>query len=153
MKRVRRSIRIDADRKSVFRLIGDPDRYPEFFVGITRWESRSRAKRAAGARYRVLMQVGSIEAGGVVRVERWEEPELITWTWEQGVHQEGRWELKEVGDQTDLSFEIAFDLSGGPVGSLVEQIAGRIVARNLWATLLAARRLIELESNARPARR
>jgi ribosome-associated toxin RatA of RatAB toxin-antitoxin module len=147
MKTVRRRIRIEADAKSVFKLIGDPDRYPDFFVGITRWESRSRTKRAAGARYRVLMRVGSIEAGGTIKVERWEEPDLITWTWEQGVHQEGRWELNEVEGGTDLTWEIAFDLSGGPAGRLVEQIAGRIVGRNMWATLLAARRLIELESS------
>ncbi|MDQ4095678.1 MAG: SRPBCC family protein [Actinomycetota bacterium] len=141
-----RTIKIDADRKSVFKLIGDPERYPDFFVGITRWESLSRTKRAAAARYRVLMKVGSIEAGGIIRVERWEEPELITWTWERGIHQEGRWQLSEVAGGTDLTFEVGFDLSGGPVGLLVEQLAGRIVRRNMWATLLAARRLIELEN-------
>ena len=147
MKTVRRTIRIEADAKSVFELIGDPDRYPDFFVGITRWESQSRTKRAPGARYRVLMKVGSIEAGGTIKVERWEEPDLITWTWELGIHQEGRWELQEVeGQKTDLTWEIGFDLSGGPAGRLVEQIAGRIVGRNVWATLLAARRLIELET-------
>ena len=148
MKTVTRTITIDADRKSVFKLIGEPQRYPDFFVGITRWESLSRTKRAAGARYRVLMRVGSIEAGGVIRVERWEEPELITWTWERGVHQEGRWQLDEVAGGTNLTLEVDFDLSGGPVGSLVEQLAGRIVGRNTWATLLAARRLIELESRS-----
>lgn len=36
-----------------------------------------------------------------------------------------------------------YDLSGGPLGRLVEHLTGRIVERNLWATLLAARRILE----------
>ena len=148
MKTIRRTISIESDPQTVFDVIGDPTRYSDFLVGITRWESRSRKRRGVGARYRVLMRVGSIDVGGLIRVERWEEPDLIAWTWEEGVHQEGRWELKEIDDGTEVAFEIGFDLSGGPVGSLVEHLAGRIVGRNMWASLLAARRLIESDSGA-----
>ena len=42
-----------------------------------------------------------------------------------------------------MTLEVSFDLSGGPVGRLVELLAGRMVGRNLYATLLAARRLVE----------
>ncbi|HEX2296610.1 MAG TPA: SRPBCC family protein, partial [Actinomycetota bacterium] len=68
MKTIRRSIAIDAPRDRVFDLVDDPGRYPEFFVGITKWEPRSKKRRGVGAKYRVLMQVGSIEAGGTIRV-------------------------------------------------------------------------------------
>ncbi len=149
MRTIRRTITIDSEPATVFRLIGDPARYPEFFVGITHWEARSRKRRGVGAEYRVLMRVGSVDVGGVVRIDRWEEPELISWTWQQGVHQEGRWELRQGDEGTDLSLQIGFDLSGGPVGALVERLAGRIVGRNAWATLLAARRLVELEPSSR----
>jgi ribosome-associated toxin RatA of RatAB toxin-antitoxin module len=145
--RIHKSIQIDRDPESVFELVDDPGRYEEFFVGITKWEPRSKKRRGVGARYRVLMKVGSIEAGGLVRVTHRVEPKSIEWVAEQGVRQEGRWELheNETGGTT-LTLEIDFDLSGGPVGALVARLAGRMVARNMWATLLAARRILESEA-------
>jgi ribosome-associated toxin RatA of RatAB toxin-antitoxin module len=146
VKSIRRGISIDAERGDVFELVDDPGRYPEFFVGITKWEPRSKKLRGVGARYRVLMQVGSIEAGGTIVVKRRRVNELIEWRYEQGIHQEGRWKLRELDGATELTLEVRYDLSGGVVGRLVEQITGRIVERNLWATLLAARRLLESRS-------
>nr|MBA2600354.1 SRPBCC family protein [Actinomycetota bacterium] len=136
---------IDDKPKKVFALISDPARYPDFFVGITRWKPMTKKKRGQGARYRVLMAVGSIEAGGTVKVERWDENVLITWGSEAGVEQRGRWELHPTDEGTELLLQIEFALSGGPVGWAVERLAGRTVVRNMWATLLAARRLIEME--------
>ena len=144
--RVERSISIDRDPKAVFAVVSDPTRYADFFVGITRWEPLDQKKRGIGARYRVLMQVGSIEAGGIVRVDTWDEPHTIEWEAETGIRQRGSWELVGDEDATDLTLTIEFDLSGGPVGVLVERLTGRIVARNMWATLLAARRILEEEN-------
>ena len=143
MRTIARSILIDAPPSRVFELIDSPDRYPEFFVGMTKWESESEQESGVGARYRVLMKVGSIEAGGTVKVTEWSDPETIAWCWERGIHQEGRWELRPHDGGTEVTLEVSFDLSGGPVGRLVELIAGRMVGRNLYATLLAARRLVE----------
>jgi ribosome-associated toxin RatA of RatAB toxin-antitoxin module len=146
LMKIKKSIDIDRDQETVFQLVDDPGRYPEFFSGITKWEPRSKKLRGVGARYRVLMKVGSIEAGGIVRVTQWTEPKAIKWEAERGVRQQGRWQLRGNGaGGTRLTLEIDFDLSGGPVGALVERLAGRIVARNMWATLLAARRILELE--------
>jgi len=143
--RLTQRILIDDKPKKVFALISDPARYPDFFVGITRWKPMTKKKRGQGARYRVLMAVGSIEAGGTVKVERWDENVLITWGSEAGVEQRGRWELHPTDEGTELLLQIEFALSGGPVGWAVERLAGRTVVRNMWATLLAARRLIEME--------
>jgi ribosome-associated toxin RatA of RatAB toxin-antitoxin module len=141
---VTRSIRIDRPPEEVFALVDAPERYPEFFRGITRWESRSKRKKGVGARYRVLMKVGSIEAGGTIVVTERIENRVIAWTSEVGIEQEGRWDLKPLdGTATEASLEVTFDLSGGIIGALVERMTARIVARNLWATLLAARRLVE----------
>lgn len=143
MKIIRKSIVIEAPRGKVFALVDDPGCYPEFFVGMTKWERRSKKHRGVGAKYRVLMQVGSIEAGGTVRVTERTANREIAWTWEQGIHQSGRWTLDDAAGATELTLEVSYDLSGGPLGRLVEQLTGRIVERNLWATLLAARRLLE----------
>src|ERR687887_1017636 len=69
---LRRAIDINRDAGAVFGLISDPARYPEFLVGITKWQLCSEKKRGLGASFRVLMRVGSIEAGGAVKVTDWQ---------------------------------------------------------------------------------
>jgi len=96
--------------------------------------------------------VGSIEAGGVVRVTDWQEPRTIAWKSERGISQQGRWTVTPHEDRaSELHLEIAYELGGGPVGELVERIVGRVVGGNMHATLLAARRILEFEE--RPASR
>ena len=151
MIRVRRSLRIDRPVGEVFRLVGALDRYPEFFAGITKWDPKSPERTGVGARYRVLMQVGSIQAGGTLRVTEWEDDRLIAWESETGVQLSGSTEIEPEGNGTRVHLEVAFDLPG-PGGWLVERIAGRIVDRNLWATLLAARRIVEHEQAPREPR-
>jgi len=144
MREITQRIHIERPPEDVFKLISDPDRYPEFFSGLTRWSLLSD-KPGFDARYRVLMKVGSIEAGGIVRVVYWHEPTSIRWRSEQGIEQEGRWRLRPTDSGTDVSLTISFDLAGAVAGFIVERVAGRIVVRNMWASLLAARRLLEIE--------
>lgn len=143
MKRISQHIRVEREPKEVFALIGDPARYPIFLIGMTRWKPVTDKTQGVGARFRVLMKVGAVEVGGIVEVTRWEEPVCIEWTSQQGVRQGGRWLLEDADGGTDLGLEIDYDIGGGRAGRLVERIAARTVARNSWATLLAARRIIE----------
>lgn len=143
--RVEQTIHIDAEPKQVFELIADPSRYPEFLAGMTTWKPLSDPTVGVGARFRQLMKVGSVEVGGVVEVTRWEEPVCIEWSSVQGVRQSGRWLLAPIDGTTELRFEIDYDIGGGPIGKLVERIAAKTIARNAWASLLAARRLIEID--------
>ena len=145
MMRISRHVLIDRPRREVFTLVSDLSRGPEWFAGITRWEPRSRKRRGVGARYRVLVRVGSIEAGGTLVVTEWKPPGTIAWESEDGVEQRGRWRLRETASGTELSLEIEFSLPGGPAGWLVERLAGRAIARDMLATLLAARRILEFE--------
>lgn len=144
MQRVHQSLHIDRSPKEVWALVGDIERSPEFFAGITKWSRKSEQRTGVGARYRVLMQVGSIQAGGTIAVTEWEEGRLIAWESETGIQMTGRTEIEPEGAGARVHLEIAFTLPG-PAGWLVERITGRIVGRNLWATLLAARRMIEHE--------
>ena len=138
------SISMNVEPEKVFALVSDPSRYCEFFEGVTRWKPLSDDV-GEGARFRVLMQVGSIEAGGTVRVTEWSDPTKIAWESEAGIHQKGRWLISEHPNETRLELEIEYSLSGGPAGWLVERMAARIVGRHIWATLLAARRILEFE--------
>lgn len=144
MRKIVQEIVIERSPDDVWGLISDPDRYPDFFKGLTRWQLLD-GQPGMGARYKVLMQVGSIEAGGTLSVTEWSASEAIRWESEQGIDQQGSWQLRPLETGTKVTLEISFDLSGGPVGRLVEVLTGRIVARNMWATLLAARRLLESE--------
>jgi uncharacterized membrane protein len=94
------------------------------------------------------MQVGSIEAGGVVVVRQWERPTTIAWESESGIRQRGRWRLEDDPAGTRLSLHVEYSLSGGPAGWLVERMAARIIGRHMWATLLAARRILEQEGSS-----
>lgn len=144
MRTLYQRVLIERDIRRVFDLVSEPACYPEFFSGLSRWSPLSD-EVGLDARYRVLMRVGSIDAGGIVKVTEWEPPRTIAWEWEEGIHQFGRWRLREIQGATELALEISFDLSGGPVGTLVERLAGRTLVRNLRASLLAARRLLEAE--------
>lgn len=145
--RVARQMLIGREPGEVFALASDPERLRDFFVGISRWEPRSRKRRGVGARYRVLMRVGSIEAGGTVRITEWVENELVAWESEDGIEHRGRWTLRPASAGTNVALEIDFRLHG-PLSWLVERLAGRIVDRNVLATLLAVRRIVELEPRA-----
>src|SRR2546423_937862 len=114
MARLHQCVLIDREPRAVFALVSDPRRDEEFFSSLGRWEPRSRKIRGTGGRFRVLMRVGSIEAGGILRVTEWREPELIAWESESGVDQRGRWQVRPVGDGSELHLVIEFDLPGGP---------------------------------------
>jgi ribosome-associated toxin RatA of RatAB toxin-antitoxin module len=140
--RLLRSIVVERDPADVFKFLAEPDGYPRFFAGITRWQACSEKSRGLGARYRVLMRVGPIQAGGTVRVTVWEAKRQIAWTAERGIAQSGAWKLNRANGKTDLTLEIEYELVG-PASWLVERIAARTIARNMLATLLAVRRELE----------
>src|SRR5437764_13462637 len=112
MIRLRRSALIDREPAEVFALLSDLGRYPELFVGISRWEPRSRRRRGVGARFRVLMRVGSIEAGGTLAITEWKPNERIRWASEAGVEQKGGWRLEPAHGGTRLHLEIEYALPG-----------------------------------------
>jgi ribosome-associated toxin RatA of RatAB toxin-antitoxin module len=151
MHRLKRSIVVHREPEAVFDLLSDPERFPEFFVGITRWQRCSQKERGMGAEYRVLMRVGSIEAGGIVRVTDWQEPRTIAWKSDRGIEQRGRWTVTPREDgSSEVELEIAYDLAGGPVGRLVELVVARVVGGNMSATMLAVRRILDFEEPPRP---
>jgi uncharacterized protein YndB with AHSA1/START domain len=145
MMRISQKIQIERPPADVFKLIGDPARYPSFLTGATTWKPVTDQTQGIGARFRVLMKVGSVQVGGVVEVVRWEDDVCIEWTAVQGVRQSGRWLLTPTDGGTELAIELDSDIGGGLIGKFVERISSKTLIRNLWATLLAARRIIENE--------
>lgn len=144
--RVERQLVINAPRQVVWEYISDPDNYTSFFSGITRWEVEGRKKRGCGARYRMLMHVGSAEVGGLVEVVEWEDPGDMAWTSVMGVDQRGRWRLRESGpNRTSVMLRLSYHAPGGLLGWLSDQLSAPMVRNNLHQTLQNLKRHIESE--------
>ena len=142
--RVERQLVVNAPRDQVWDYISDPANYTLFFSGITRWEVDGRKKRGCGARYRMLMRVGSAEVGGLVEVVEFEEPGDMAWTSVMGLDQRGRWRLREHGpNRTVVLFRLSYHAPGGLLGWLSDQISRPMVDRHIRQTLETLKRLIE----------
>jgi uncharacterized membrane protein len=151
--RVERTIVVNAPREVVWDYITDPANYTLFFSGITRWEVEGRKKRGCGARYRMLMHVGSAEVGGLVEIVEFEEPGDMAWTSVMGVDQRGRWRLREHGpNRTSVMFRLSYHAPGGLLGWLSDQLSAPMVRGNIHHTLENLKRHIESE-RAEDARR
>lgn len=138
---------ISAPIESVWSVISDPERALTYMAGITRWEVAADEPTGLGARYRMLMRVGSAEIGGLVEVVEWEPPRELAWTSVTGIDQKGRWRLREApGGRTRVEIRLAYGVAGSGLGGwLAEQIAGPSVTSNLRSTCRQLSRLVEHE--------
>jgi uncharacterized membrane protein len=144
--RVERELVINAPRQVVWDYVTNPDNYTLFFSGITRWQVDGRKKRGCGARYRMLMRVGSAEVGGLVEVVESDEPGDMAWTSVLGVDQRGRWRLREHGpNRTSVMFRLSYHAPGGLLGWLSDQLSAPMVRGNIHSTLENLKRHIESE--------
>ena len=159
--RVEQQIVVNAPRALVWDYITDPGNYTSFFSGITRWEVEGRKKRGLGARYRMLMRVGSAEVGGLVEIVEFDEPGDMAWTSVMGVDQRGRWRLRDHGpNRTSVVFRLSYHAPGGLLGWLSDQLSSPIVGRNIHQMLENLKRHIESDraeqarrTRAKPAKR
>ena len=153
--RVERETVINAPRELVWETITNPANYTKFFSGITRWEIDGRKKRGLGARYRMLMHVGSAEVGGLVEIVEFDEPGDMAWTSVMGVDQRGRWRLREHGPtRTSVVFRLSYQAPGGLLGWLSDQLSAPMIRNNINHTLQNLKRQIEsdLAEEARKTR-
>jgi uncharacterized membrane protein len=146
--RVQAEIDVVAPPGLVWDFITDPTRYLHFMNGVTRWEVASEQERGCGARYRMLMRVGSAEVGGLVEIVEHEEPRDLAWTSVTGVDQRGRWRLRERagGARTRVELRMQYGVAGaGVLGWLAEHLAAPTVRENLRRSLRELKRQAEHE--------
>jgi uncharacterized membrane protein len=145
--RVSADIVVSAPPELVWETVSDPSRALHFMSGITRWEVVSDQRDGLGARYRMLMRVGSAEIGGLVEMVEWVEHRDIAWVSVTGVDQRGRWRMRDCGDgDTRVEFRLAYGVAGaGPFGWLAEQLAAPTVRGHLRRTLQQLKRQVEHE--------
>jgi uncharacterized membrane protein len=145
--RVAAGIEITASPRLVWAQVSDPSRYLDFMSGITRWEVVGSRRTGLGARYRMLMQVGSAEVGGLIEVVEFERDAELAWTSITGVDQRGRWRLRErPGGRTRVELRLQYGVAGsGLWGWIAEHVAARGVSGHLRRTLQQLKRQVEHE--------
>jgi uncharacterized membrane protein len=155
--RVGASIQVSAPAEVVWDFIDDPARYLHFMSGITRWEVAGEQRTGVGARYRMLMRVGSAEVGGLVEVVEHDPPSELAWTSVTGIDQRGRWRLRErdadsLPPRTDVELRLSYGVAGAGLGGwLAERIAAPMVRANLRRSLQQLKRQVEHEQLRRQA--
>ena len=146
--RVAAQIEVAAPPELVWAFVTDPARTLHFMSGVTRWEVASPGTdRGLGARYRMLMRVGSAEIGGLIETVEYVEPYDVAWTSVTGIDQRGRWRLRHNGrSRTRVELRVSYGVAdAGILGWLAEQVAGPTVRGNLRRSLLELRRQVEHE--------
>jgi uncharacterized membrane protein len=153
--RVGARIDIAAPPELVWEAVADPERYLHFMAGLTRWEPAAERTRGLGARYRMLMRVGSAEVGGLVEIVEWDEPCDLAWASVTGVDQRGRWRLRaRPADRTAVELRLSYGVAGaGPLGWLAERVAAPTVRGHLGRSLAQLKRQVEHEQLRRTAAR
>ena len=143
------SIEISSPPAAVWSVISDPSRHLEFMSGVTRWETASKQSRGVGARYRMLLLVGSAEVGGLIELVESKEPSDLAWTSVTGIDQRGRWRLREKrAGRTRVELRISYGVAGaGLFGWISERFSKPIVDGHLRRSLQQLKRLVEHEQH------
>lgn len=136
---------VSAPIANVWAFVSDPERVLSFMSGVTHWEVQSEQPTGLGARYRMLMRVGSAEVGGLIEVVEWDPPFELAWTSVTGVDQRGRWRLRSAApDRTRVELRLAYGVVGaGFSGWLAERVAAPAVSSHLRSTCRQLTRLVE----------
>jgi uncharacterized membrane protein len=138
---------IAAPIETVWRFVSDPERALSFMSGVTRWEVDGDQPTGLGARYRMLLRVGSAEVGGLIEIVESDAPRELAWTSVTGVDQRGRWRLRAApGGRTRAEIRLAYGVAGaGFSGWLAERLAAPAVGTHLRNTVAQLRRVVEHE--------
>src|SRR5918997_6928434 len=112
--RLNESIVISAPPKLIWDHVEDPANYLHFMSGVTRWEVQGEQRTGAGARYRMLMRVGSAEVGGLIEVVEHDPPRDLAWNSITGIDQRGRWRVRPCGaERTKVELRLQYGVAAG----------------------------------------
>ncbi|HEY8638675.1 MAG TPA: SRPBCC family protein [Solirubrobacteraceae bacterium] len=151
--RIVTAIEVSAPPEVVWEFVTDPSRYLHYMHGVTRWQVIGEQETDLGARYRMLMRVGSAEVGGTVEVIEFDAPQNLAWNSVTGIDQRGRWRLRSRGDnRTHVEFRFSYGVAGaGLLGWLSERVSAPTVRNHLRSSLQQLKRQVEHEQLRRQA--
>ena len=145
--RIEESIDLLVTPEEVWPVISSAEGLSPVLVGITRWEVEGRCKHGVGTRYRMLMEVGSAQVGGLIEVVECDEPADFAWTSITGIDQRGRWRIREQEDGTTrVSLRLSYHSPGGFLAAVADQLSSRVVRSNVKESLELLRAELEGET-------
>lgn len=155
--RVTVGITVNAPADAVWAMVHDPSRQLDFMSGVTRWEVVGDQRTGRGARYRMLMRVGSADIGSLIEVVEYHEGRDLAWVSVTGLDQRGRWRLREQEfGRTRVELRLAYGVAGaGILGYVAERVGAPQVRGHLRRSLVQLKRQVEHEQlrSAAAARR
>src|SRR4051794_17615098 len=139
-------IDVNAPPALVWEHVTDPSRYLHFMSGVTRWSVEGEQERGLGARYRMLLRVGSAEVGGLIEIVEDKPERDLAWNSVTGVDQRGRWRIREREGGSRVELRLQYGVAGsGIFGWIAEHLAARTVQGHLGRTLRQLKRQVEHE--------
>jgi acyl-CoA synthetase (AMP-forming)/AMP-acid ligase II/uncharacterized membrane protein len=145
--RIEESIEINASPEEIWPFVSSAEGLATVLAGVTRWEVEGRRKSGLGARYRMLMEVGSAQVGGLIEIVEYHECLDLAWTSITGIDQRGRWRLREQGDgSTRVTLRLSYHSPGSFLSAVTDQISSRIVRGNIKESLRRLRAELEGET-------
>ena len=138
--RIAEHVDVSAPPAIVWEQVSDPSRVLDFFAGVTRWECVGGPRAGLGARYRMLMRVGSAEVGGLIEVVEFDPGRDLAWHSVTGIDQRGAGGVRRRrAGATRVELRIQFGVAGGGIwGWLSEQLRRPDRARERQADARAA---------------
>jgi len=145
--RLAESIHVNAPPALVWDWVTDPARYLHFMSGVTRWSVEGEQERGLGARYRMLLRVGSAEVGGLIEIVEHKPERDLAWNSVTGIDQRGRWRIRErEGGSSAVELRLQYGVAGaGMSGWVAERLAARTVRGHLQHSLRQLKRQVEHE--------
>jgi uncharacterized membrane protein len=145
--RLKESVVISASCEEVWDYLEDASNWLHFMSGVTRWEVRGDVESGLGARYRMLIKVGSAEVGGLVEMVEWDPPRDLAWNSVTGVDQRGRFRIRDCGDQrTRVELRYSYGVAGAGIPGLIsEWVSAPTISSHLRRSLHQLKRQVEHE--------
>jgi uncharacterized membrane protein len=154
--RLKESVIVSAEPQPVWDHLADPENWLHFMSGVTRWEVAGEKGSGLGARFRMLIRIGSAEVGGLIEMVEWDEPRDLAWNSVTGVDQRGRFRIRGLDDgRSRVELRYAYGVAGAGIpGLIAEWVAGPTLSGHLRRSLDQLKRRVEHERlRAEAARR
>jgi carbon monoxide dehydrogenase subunit G len=140
---IEESIEVEAPREAVWEFVAKPERYEEFMFGSHWAPVDGEPTSGPRARFKVSIEVRSIDLGGTVEVVEWDPPHEFTWTSITGIDQRGRWILRDCPVGTMATIRASYQVPGGVLAVLASQLSKPLIRRDLRRSVRALKEAVE----------
>ena len=126
---------IAAPVETVFAYVDDHKNTTKYMKDLTKWAPVGAQTHGRGAHFEVAMKAGPRELSSQVLINQWTENTVIAWVSESGFKQTGKWAFKAVGEGTEATFDMEYELGGGIAGKVLAKVAEPVVRMNIDASV------------------